>query len=241
MTNTNKSEHVYIAREILVSDGGLIRIDEEGIFSTFDAAYAFIEHLRKEGQYVNESSASIEAFRHEIIQSRLNDYENWNSEVTWTYKLNGELLSRCDAGIEPPNPFESVSFRSLFELGEIVRAKPSFEEPESHLATENYGVICQIPVSQESWKTSGEPLEDWDGAYIVLLISEMTNLLYHEHLIEICLDKFEGTLPEDLIFLNLLSKYIENDGNVPNAEHIKRALFENAVVRKIDYYFEDKS
>jgi len=239
MTDNNDTNQVYIAREIHAPTRGSIRIDEEGVFSSFEEAQSFLKHLREDGDYQTEPSPSDEYFRHEIIKYRLNDYENWNIEIRWTYKLNGELITKVDAKDEIPIAFESISFQSLFEPGEIVRIKSNFEEPDSFMARGNYGVIDKIPDSKESWEASVKPLDEWDGSYLIWLISQDTHLLYHEHLYEICVDKFDGKLPEDLHFLNILSDYIKNDGNVPYAEKIKKTFSENIVVRKINYFFGD--
>ena len=109
------------------------------------------------------------------------------------------------------------------------------------MTRENYGVVAQTPVTKKDWKNSGRPLEDWDGAYVVYLISDETNSLHHDHLSEICLEKLRRKLPEDLNFLNLLSAYFKNDGNVPDAEKIQKTIEENIVVRRINYFFEKRS
>lgn len=237
----NESNNIYIAREVTLDAIGMIRIDEEGVFSSFKEAQDFLEHLRVDGEYESEPDPDDEIYRHEIIKYPLNNYENYNTKVRWVYKLNGDLISKEDPRETIPSPFDSVSFHSLFTVGDIVRVKSNYEEPSSNLIEENYGVISKVPVTKEIWQSSNMNLDEWDGAYIVLLISENTNLLYHQHVNEICLEKLKGELPDDLVFLNLLSDYSRNDGNVPNSEIIKKALHERIVVRKMNYFYSDFS
>ena len=232
-----KDREAYIAREILKSHGGLIRIDEEGVFSSFAEARMFLKHIRKESEYEKDAPSEHSNFRHEIIRFKVDNYENCESQKVWTYKLNGELISEVSATDQIFHDFEHVTYQELFDVGDIVRIKSNFEEPSSYQINETLGVIEQKPLRISDWESGGKPLEEWDGSYLIWLISDDTNLLYHEHLHEKCLDKVVGEIPEELSFLKLLSDYFKNNGNVPNADKIKETFSENIVVRKINYFY----
>ena len=229
----------YIAREITLSEFGLIRIDEEGVFSSFEIASDFLKDLREEGEYeTNPSTADIE-FRHEIIKLKINEFESYKTIIKWTYKLNGELISKVSFDDNRPNCFETVDYKSRFSVGEIVRVKCNYEEPASCLTQENYGVISHIPTAKEAWQASGKPTDEWDSAYIVWLISHINGYLGHHHLNELCLDKFGEELPEELEFLKILSEYLTNKNNIINPDLIKKALSGDVVVKKINYFFSN--
>lgn len=238
MKNHIGLKDIYIAREIY-SEGknGLIRIDEEGAFLSFEQAQSFLAHLRVEGDYNIETSANDKYFKHQIIKYNTNDYNNWDKEVRWTYEINGKLLSEVDASAHETESENINIFNRFYKLGDIVRVKTYDEDTNSFLVESNFGVIGQVTVDKESWVASGERPDEWNNDYIVWLISSDKGILYHQHLDGTLIDSITEPLSEELAFLNLLSEYIKKEGCVADAKKIKRAFEGDVVVWKFQKYF----
>jgi hypothetical protein len=235
MSNQN---FIYIAREYLIGDHSLIRIDEESIFDSFEKAQIFLSTLREE---YDPEDLNDPHFRHEIIKKPLNSNDAWKLTKTWVYKIDGNLLLEYPNENTDKNDFDLYNYEGLFKVGEIVKIKNSMDEPNlSNFVNDNYGVVSETPINKEAWKLEENSLDEWDGAYLVWFITENGNVS-HLHLRERALSQLTSALPEQYVFLNNISKYFRKDCGEKEAEEILKAMSEDVFVQKVNYFFNKKN
>ncbi|WP_321392783.1 hypothetical protein [uncultured Desulfuromusa sp.] len=179
------NKYIYIYREYLISDWGLVRIDEECVFETIDKAR---QHLFNE----TKDNKNDPEFRISITKYPINEVDPWGQREEWNYLLDGTLLKHITTDMGTTD----CNYERLFGIGEMVRIKSEIECPSHGLAFEQFGVVCQLP--------------EEDNTYTVFFISEK-GLISHLHLPEIALSKVNVTIPFEDDFLNILSSHIKSE------------------------------
>ena len=204
-----KLTEIYIFREYLVANWGLIRIDSECLFDSLENACA---HLKKEVREKVEIN-----FRFSISKFILNDPEARQSSEEWVYLTDGSLLRHIYPDCVP----EPSLYEGRFSVGDIVRIKSEIENPSFGLTFENVGVIYQLPEAE-------------DDSYIVIFISEK-GCASHLHLPEEALSHESVVVTDENSFLKVLASSLK-DGS---AEELNEQVWGDVYVRKIGHYYYD--
>jgi len=223
---------IFVARQYLTSETSLRRVDEEAFFDDFDEAREYLRELEKE----DYSQEDLLYFRHEIEEIPINVLDNWPLRKCWKFNLNGDLLQKWPDENHKSN-FEVCAFAGGFHKSEIVNIKPNLENNYSCSIEGTFGVVCVVPEDKKSWLSKGNDPDEWDGHYVVNFITP-EGILSHSHLPEEAMSKLEGELPTEYAFLEILSEYFDNDGNVEHADIIKEVISQRLYAVKHQSYFD---
>ena len=204
-----KLTEIFIFREYLIADWGLIRIDNECLFDSLENAHAHLKNEVREKVEIN--------FRFSISKCALNDTEAWRSLEEWVYLTDGRLLRHT----HPDSVPEQSLYEGRFSVGDIVRIKSEIESPSFGLVFENVGVIYQLPEAE-------------DDSYIIIFISEK-GCASHLHLPEEALSHESVVVTDENSFLKVIAASLK-DGST---EELNEQVWGDVYVRKICKYYYD--
>ncbi|PLY06304.1 MAG: hypothetical protein C0622_00945 [Desulfuromonas sp.] len=223
---------VFVARQYLIDESSLRRVDEEAFFDSFENAREFLRCLEDD----DHSADDLLNFRHEIEEIPVNISDSWSCRKRWEFNLLGELVRQWPEE-EEKSDFEKIDFEGRFRRAEIVRIKSNFESVNSYSVEGTFGVICTVPEEKDGWLSQHKNPDDWDGHYAVFYITA-EGILSHWHLPEDAIEKLKSELPGEYGFLKFYSEYLINGGKVEHAEIIKDVISEKLYAMKHESFFD---
>ena len=201
-------QKIYIAREyVLTDDYGGVSIEQEAVFTSFEEAHNYIETLEDkeaEGDY-------FLLFRIEIVEYEIGQTESCLRQ--WTYNIKGELIDIYDDLNYTPEP-DYFRFTERYKISDIVFIVPEIENKLSPSRKGTYGVVVEVPMDQGSLLTLGEDGEEVRKEYVIYYIAD-DGLLDHFHVVESALSRPEAGVPNEFRFLELYSKYLNKEIELP--------------------------
>jgi hypothetical protein len=216
-------QKIYIAREyVLTDDYGGVRIDQEAVFTSFEEANNYIEILgdkEAEGEY-------LLLFRIEIVEYEIGQTESCLRQ--WTYNIKGELIDIYD-GLNYTPDHDYFICKGLYIVGDIVYIVPSIQNKLSPSKKGTYGVVVEVPLDQGGGPTLDEDGEEVRKEYVIYYIAD-EGLLDHFHVVESALRSPEAGVPNEFLFLELYSKYLNKEIELPEGL-IKQLLNEKISVK----------
>jgi hypothetical protein len=217
------AEKYYIARKYVGTEGEARFCYEEGIFSSYERAHDFIIAISEEDD---------DCFLSEIVGYPLDSHSPCDSMDVFTFDRTGKLMhsdkaenwyDNCHIIDEDGDRFayeihDPASYNGKYKDGDIVfiRAFPWNLFSPTHKNT--IGVICCAPDSFEEWVSNGNEYYTWDNTYAVDCIRD--GYLGHWHIEEKGIAPFDGEIPDNLKFLQILSEYYKGNKVLsPEVEH----------------------
>ena len=192
-----KSENfLYIFRQFCFLKSGGIRIDEEGVFSSFEKAEEYLKTVIDEEYSVSDRVY----FRNEITKLKIDSADDWDSRLRWIYSVSGQLIKKIDFSAIPQSDYDQFAYDMSFEVGVLVKVSPKIDAYHSPFINEEYAVVEWRPLSKAEWVESKKEKEDWDGMYRIAYITP-EGLLNHQHVPEYCLSHLDQEPPSEFVFL----------------------------------------
>jgi|GEM_PF-6723650 len=217
MENTST---VFIAREYMLADDfGGVRIDEEAVFSSFEAAQEFLKTLHDE----KATDKDFILFRTEIIEHKIGNTDSY--ERKWTYSIKGELIEEVTKS-EDVSEEDKIKYTYKYKIGDIVYILPKVKSKFSPSINGTYGVIVEVPAEQSGKENELE--------YTIYYITE-NGFLNHLHAVEKSILLLEGALPSELKFLHLFSNYLRKEGKLDDML-VSEAINEEVFVKNIKIF-----
>jgi hypothetical protein len=223
-------DKAFIARKYVSHEIGGRTYYEEGIFGSYESAYDFIRLISVEDN---------DSFLSEIVCYRINDMSPWEDEHIWTFDKTATLIysfsARGEGGFKEqtrdrPGCLLPDSYTAKFTIGDIVLITPFPWNEVSPTAKNVLGVITETPASLEEWVTRGNDKNDWNSNYVVYRI--LGGYLDHIHVKERGIQPYQGTLPNNLVFLQDLSDQLHGK-QVLTEEALKGAFAGNIFVERV--------
>jgi len=230
---------MYIARKYVADDSCRRSYYEEGIFSSYDLAYDFIRKISEEDD---------DCFLSEIVAYPHDSHTPCDDKEEYTFDRKGNLLDRYDAReiedalhvfvdqygnrirrLEPAPD----SFTGKFKIGDMVFIRAYPWNKVSPMCADIIGVVGQVPVFYSDWVADGNEKYEWDNTYVIYCIS--SGYLYHTHVQEGGLTIYHAELPDNLKFLRLLSRHLQNIELIPD-ETLDQVFSGDLFIKKVKHY-----
>ncbi len=184
----------YIARKYIAPEDGGIHYYEEGVFSSYNLAYDFIQEISEEED---------DDFLSEIVVYETDSHEPWDHEKRWIFDRKGILLH--EEGSDDNTTDSKILYTGKFKVGDLVFVKAFPWNKYSYRSTDITGVIIACPVSFDNWVSSGNDKNEWDSEYVIDFVR--SGYLDHIHIKEQGIEIFSGKLPSEYSILQYLSKH----------------------------------
>ncbi len=211
---------------MLIDDFGGIRIDEEIVFVSFKDAKNFIDTLFDKDVDYND----FLRFRIEIIEYKIGDIDSCLQK--WLYNLKGEVIDRQSSLSDSLPEKNSFEYTGKYRVGDLVYIVPKIENKLSPSVKGTYGVIVEIPFTDESstYKNEFEVSKE----YIVYYINEK-GLFDHMHVVESALCIPIKKIPNELEFLQIYAKHLKKEKPLPNTL-VSQLLKEDIFLKNIKVF-----
>jgi hypothetical protein len=214
---------VFIVREIWLGDDLLsTRIDEEAVFTSHDKAEKFISELVDH----DADWKRLLAFRIEVLEIPVDNMDPDDETKRWVYGIDGKLLEEPNVDIYSK---AKNNIENKYKVGDIVYIKPNYVETMSPSVRGDYGVVLVTPIKKKDWIAQGNDLEDWDWTYVIVFVT-VDGFLDHMHVSEAALSLVNGSLPEELSFLEIYSSYLKGDISI--SDSVINRLFKEEIFVK---------
>lgn len=194
-------ERVFLARKFVSIEGGARHIYEEEIFDSYEAALHFIHTISEEDE---------EFFLSEIVSCMLNDTSSQNDKEIHIFDRKGALIWSSRA----LDSSSAKHFTEKFSVGDIVKLNSFPWASSSPTYVSTIGVISQVPIPLDKWMALGNKKDFWDNTYVVESIRN--GYLGHWHATENSLELYCHHLPENLLFLKILSEHYLGQKTIPD-------------------------
>lgn len=226
---------VYIAREVAPNmDSGWERIADEVVFSTFEAAEAYLKDL--DSEYFEPRS------HFQIVSYLLDDipeFDPWAHIQYWYYDQTRSLIEHYDREAEQARANQELAreYTGKFKVGDVVR----FLNSTWVDTQDKIGVVHTVPLPLEQCTDVGTQEDGsfsyYDAAYSVEFVDTFGRL-NHDHTLERDLELYRGEIPEDVAFLGLLRDHYLGKRKIK--EESLHALVEgNIIARDIRRFGEE--
>ena len=130
---------------------------------------------------------------------------------------------------------EPNTFTGKFKGGDIVFVRAYPWNIESPIPEDTIGVISHTPINYEDWVSKGNDKYEWDNSYVVNFIRD--GYLGHMHVTEKNLKQFDQEIPNNLSFIDHLSRHLK--GQTVIEETVLRDIFNGEIfVENVRYFYE---
>ena len=145
----------------------------------------------------------------------LNSYLEFEKKgKAWCYNVADALLWTLPVPATDTD-FQRVDFEGEFQFGDTVYIRPQALEPTSLSIYGNYGVVCEVPESKQSWLASSKPQAGWNANYRIQYIDAF-GFLTEYRLPKCCLMAVHDELPKELSFLPIWAMYLKGKATFPD-------------------------
>lgn len=231
-------EKKYIVRKFIAIEGGARHYYDEGIFSSYDAAFNFVKQISEEDD---------DRFLSEIVSYPLDSISPDNDKEVFTFDRKATLLITYDAKkiydnchvaqedgykIVYKNP-EPESFTGKFSVGDLVFIRAFPWNGVSPTSIDTIGVIAATPTFFDEWTINGNDKYKWDNAYVVNYIRD--GYIGHWHVEEKGMTFFNEKLPDNLKFLMILANHYLNNETISEAT-MKEILAGNIFIENVTHF-----
>ena len=209
---------VYIVRKFVAIEGGARHYYEEEVFDKYQLALNFLNNISNEDD---------DFFLSEIVTCSINNEDIDKDKEVKLFDFRGNLL--CSF----PQSNNVSRATGLFELGDIVRVAPFPWNQYSPTYVGTIGVVTEIPIllAKQAAATNADPT--CDNNYVVDYIR--AGYLGHWHVDERAIQEYTKPLPDNLIFLKLLSEHYKG-GKVISEKNLRDAYTGDLFVEKLDHF-----
>lgn len=183
---------IFSAKISTLNEFGHKRIDQEGVYLTFEKAFEFL----KSSFYESPQARQLKLYRFDITEIEI---DSDNIIKVWEYNCKGDLVNETEQ-----SDSENLKNALDFEKGEIIKLKLTDYWESSNIDAPILAVISETP------KQDNEEFE--------FMIDYISNLgfLDHKHVETKQLEKFNGSIPEEYEFLKILSDYYKGKVDISN-------------------------
>lgn len=200
---------IYIVKTYTVAHYGFKRLDEEKGFNSYLEALEYLQEEFFEEEDNDESY--LKSYFAEIVEYYMQDKEiiitktrfDCLGKVFATFKSTDNQRINYQSRIDK-------NFSPSFNIGDIVTLKYQNDTSVS-LFDDTIGVVTGVPMSYIEWKDKyNRPDDFWDPVYMVEFVED-SGYLTHCHPVEEEMEAFNKKLPEELVILEKLSKYVKEE------------------------------
>jgi len=231
----------YIARKYVGREIGGKYLYEEGIFSSYESAYDFIQEISEEDE---------DCFLSEIVSYPIDSTSPWDHDKYWIFDRKGKLLHSYDVdkrydnckvvdhdGYKSIHPEpEPESYTGKFKEGDLVFVRAFPWNKYSYRYFDMIGVVVSTPVHYEVWISDEKDKYDWGNDYVIYFV--LSGYLDHIHVEERGIEHFQEELPDNLEILKYLSAHFQG-ANIFKDGILEKIVDGKIFVEKVRFFNED--